>query len=191
MVQWCICQARTPEERRNTFKSWERDDRAFFASGACHILADLFVGFIRTKALRWYVSSLTRLLADIMSTPRTVIGSLTTMVGRKNLNYYGLLKRLALRSTLDGVMQSMSLGRRLIRWRLFARRTHTGCLGNSHISPGIMLINTSNSSVRYLPKSSRRLRYSAVYEFAPLMLLEDILDSYFDLECKFIVVLRI
>jgi hypothetical protein len=34
---------RTPEERRDKFKSWVRPDRAFFAAGACHILADLFV----------------------------------------------------------------------------------------------------------------------------------------------------
>lgn len=34
---------RTPEEKRDMFKSWARDDQAFFASGACHILAELFV----------------------------------------------------------------------------------------------------------------------------------------------------
>jgi hypothetical protein len=34
---------RTPEERQDMFKSWVRSDQAFFASGACHILADLFV----------------------------------------------------------------------------------------------------------------------------------------------------
>lgn len=34
---------RTPEERRDPFKSWARDNQAFFASGACHILAELFV----------------------------------------------------------------------------------------------------------------------------------------------------
>jgi hypothetical protein len=34
---------RTSEEKRDMFKSWTRDDQAFFASGACHILADLFV----------------------------------------------------------------------------------------------------------------------------------------------------
>ncbi|HSX35817.1 MAG TPA: hypothetical protein VLH84_02675 [Patescibacteria group bacterium] len=34
---------RTPEERQDVFKSWARDDQAFFAAGACHILADLFV----------------------------------------------------------------------------------------------------------------------------------------------------
>jgi hypothetical protein len=34
---------RTPEEKRDMFKSWSRDDQAFFAAGACHILADLFV----------------------------------------------------------------------------------------------------------------------------------------------------
>ena len=34
---------RTPEERRDPFKSWARDDQAFFAAGACHILADLFL----------------------------------------------------------------------------------------------------------------------------------------------------
>lgn len=34
---------RTPEQRRDKFASWARDDQAFFAAGACHILADLFV----------------------------------------------------------------------------------------------------------------------------------------------------
>ncbi len=34
--------ARTPEERRDIFRSWAREDRAFFAAGACHILASLF-----------------------------------------------------------------------------------------------------------------------------------------------------
>lgn len=34
---------RTPEEHRDKFKSWARSDQAFFAAGACHILADLFV----------------------------------------------------------------------------------------------------------------------------------------------------
>lgn len=34
---------RTAEERRDPFKSWARDDQAFFASGACHILTDLFL----------------------------------------------------------------------------------------------------------------------------------------------------
>ncbi|HSX06585.1 MAG TPA: hypothetical protein VLG92_02600 [Candidatus Saccharimonadia bacterium] len=34
---------RTPKEKRDMFASWKRDDQAFFAAGACHILADLFV----------------------------------------------------------------------------------------------------------------------------------------------------
>lgn len=34
---------RTPEEKKDPFKSWARDDQAFFATGACHILAELFV----------------------------------------------------------------------------------------------------------------------------------------------------
>lgn len=34
---------RTPEEKRDIFVSWSRSDQAFFASGACHILANLFV----------------------------------------------------------------------------------------------------------------------------------------------------
>jgi hypothetical protein len=34
---------RTDAERRDPFRSWRRSDRAFFASGACHILASLFV----------------------------------------------------------------------------------------------------------------------------------------------------
>jgi hypothetical protein len=34
---------RSVEEKSDPFKSWARDDQAFFAAGACHILADLFV----------------------------------------------------------------------------------------------------------------------------------------------------
>jgi hypothetical protein len=34
---------RTPEQKRDIFLAWARDDQAFFASGACHILAHLFV----------------------------------------------------------------------------------------------------------------------------------------------------
>ena len=33
---------RTPEERRDPFLFWQRDDQAFFAAGACHILAEMF-----------------------------------------------------------------------------------------------------------------------------------------------------
>lgn len=33
---------RTPRERSDPFLSWGRDDQAFFAAGACHILSDLF-----------------------------------------------------------------------------------------------------------------------------------------------------
>ncbi len=35
--------ARTPEQKRDPFLSWRRDDKAFFASGACHILAHMFL----------------------------------------------------------------------------------------------------------------------------------------------------
>ena len=34
---------RTEEEKRNPFASWKRDDQDFFAAGACHVLASLFV----------------------------------------------------------------------------------------------------------------------------------------------------
>lgn len=34
---------RTDEEKRDMFKSWARSDQAFFAAGACHILAEVFV----------------------------------------------------------------------------------------------------------------------------------------------------
>lgn len=34
---------RTPEQKRDIFKLWARDDQAFFAAGACHILAELFM----------------------------------------------------------------------------------------------------------------------------------------------------
>lgn len=30
---------RTPEESRDVFLSWQREDMVFFAAGACHILA--------------------------------------------------------------------------------------------------------------------------------------------------------
>jgi hypothetical protein len=40
---------RTPEEKRDMFKSWARSDQAFFAAGACHILANLFVQLHRDE----------------------------------------------------------------------------------------------------------------------------------------------
>lgn len=33
---------RTPQQRKDMFLSWTRDDTAFFGGGACHILAYLF-----------------------------------------------------------------------------------------------------------------------------------------------------
>lgn len=35
--------ARSPAERRDPFVAWQREDKAFFASGACHILAHMFL----------------------------------------------------------------------------------------------------------------------------------------------------
>lgn len=34
---------RSPEESRDVFLAWKRPDKAFFASGACHILAHMFL----------------------------------------------------------------------------------------------------------------------------------------------------
>lgn len=34
---------RTPDERKDQFLSWRRSDKAFFAAGACHILAWTFL----------------------------------------------------------------------------------------------------------------------------------------------------
>ena len=34
---------RTPEESRDVFLSWRREDMVFFADGACHILAHMFL----------------------------------------------------------------------------------------------------------------------------------------------------
>jgi hypothetical protein len=34
---------RTPEERKDPFLSWRREDQPFFAAGACHILAEMFL----------------------------------------------------------------------------------------------------------------------------------------------------
>lgn len=33
---------RTPEERKDPFLFWQREDQPFFAAGACHILAEMF-----------------------------------------------------------------------------------------------------------------------------------------------------
>jgi hypothetical protein len=43
---------RTPEQKSDMFKSWERDDQAFFATGACHILAGLFVQLHNSEDFR-------------------------------------------------------------------------------------------------------------------------------------------
>jgi hypothetical protein len=43
---------RTPEEQRDLLASWDRDDQAFFAAGACHILADLFVQLHREEGYK-------------------------------------------------------------------------------------------------------------------------------------------
>lgn len=34
---------RTPEEFKDVFLAWQREDKAFFAAGACHILAHMFL----------------------------------------------------------------------------------------------------------------------------------------------------
>ena len=34
---------RTPEESCDVFLSWQREDMVFFAAGACHILAHMFL----------------------------------------------------------------------------------------------------------------------------------------------------
>jgi hypothetical protein len=38
-----IIYQRSPEEYQDTFLHWQRPDRAFFANGACHILAHMFL----------------------------------------------------------------------------------------------------------------------------------------------------
>jgi len=43
MYQPGILYSRTASERRDPFLAWQRDDKAFFASGACHILAHMFL----------------------------------------------------------------------------------------------------------------------------------------------------
>lgn len=52
MYQPSLIFERTPEERSDPFKSWARSDQAFFASGACHILADLFVQLHQREGFR-------------------------------------------------------------------------------------------------------------------------------------------
>lgn len=44
--------ARTPEEKLDVFKAWNRPDKAFFAAGACHILAHLFYWMHREEGFK-------------------------------------------------------------------------------------------------------------------------------------------
>ena len=43
MYQPGIIYERTPEEYKDPFLAWQREDKAFFAAGACHILALMFL----------------------------------------------------------------------------------------------------------------------------------------------------
>jgi hypothetical protein len=43
MYKPCLYYKRTPEEKVDKFVSWKRDDTSFFAAGACHILAHMFM----------------------------------------------------------------------------------------------------------------------------------------------------
>lgn len=43
MYEPSLSYARSPLERKDPFVAWQRDDKAFFASGACHILAHMFL----------------------------------------------------------------------------------------------------------------------------------------------------
>lgn len=43
MYKPSIYYKRTPEEKADKFLAWKRDDTAFFAAGACHILAHMFM----------------------------------------------------------------------------------------------------------------------------------------------------
>lgn len=43
MIESGLKYTRTTEEKRDVVLSWNRDDKAFFATGACHILAHLFL----------------------------------------------------------------------------------------------------------------------------------------------------
>src|SRR5688500_1064683 len=47
MYQPGIIYTRTAEERHDMFLDWRRPDKAFFAAGACHILAYLFASLHR------------------------------------------------------------------------------------------------------------------------------------------------
>lgn len=47
---------RTPHERRDQLASWRRSDRAFFASGACHILAYEMLRHL--PAMQFYIETI-------------------------------------------------------------------------------------------------------------------------------------
>lgn len=43
MYEPCLMYTRTEDEIRDPFLSWQREDKPFFAAGACHILAHMFL----------------------------------------------------------------------------------------------------------------------------------------------------
>lgn len=43
MPELALKYMRTPEESCDVFLSWQREDMVFFAAGACHILAHMFL----------------------------------------------------------------------------------------------------------------------------------------------------
>lgn len=51
----CSVFRRTPLERADQYLSWSRDDQAFFAAGACHILA---YAFLETRARDFHLVGL-------------------------------------------------------------------------------------------------------------------------------------
>ena len=52
MYEPAISYRRTPEEKADQMLSWVRSDKAFFASGACHILAFTFKSLHKGRNLR-------------------------------------------------------------------------------------------------------------------------------------------
>jgi len=49
MYEPCIVYFRTREQSRDPFIMWDREDKAFFAAGACHILAHMFLSLHRDE----------------------------------------------------------------------------------------------------------------------------------------------
>ena len=100
---------RTPEEKRDMFKSWARSDQAFFASGACHILADLFVQLHQHEGYKMVHIKPAESFTGNHVYAQMASGLLTIMAGPRRRNSWKRQARHTKRGILTGSMKGLLL----------------------------------------------------------------------------------